>query len=453
MAISARYGRGRKRKHWSHHVVDAAYAAAGGVAGRMAKRMRRGPRTKRATAIRSRPRVGSRTKRRTALRHPKTDVAGTFVKCKDWKAKKFGKMSKRHQQFARKVNSVVYSQLPRATELYSYVFNLSGTDAGLTNSAVKYAQLCLDPLQRILAAPWYNGQLTALTKTGTTNPAGLERLLLQGGSVMGSFESATGPTVGSSTVDAIANGAVINIPSAGQEVMWRQSASSMKIQFKNVKSYALTLEVMLVKPKRAFGVSAQGDSTDIRGTDTGSAIGNQPTGWTLNTPRSMTPLEQFQIGLARVGGGGQLDAWTNPQISLCDSTDFNDYYNITHKCKVYLPPGGVVEKSVYHKGPRTLTATHLSNHLYDRRTTFMVIKYVPEVNLAPLSNNIPGAAVVQGVVQNGTTVDVVGTVYYRTSYKQMYGATPVARMNQHNNQVITTNVATGAPASVFAKNP
>ena len=56
------------------------------------------------------------------MMHKRTDVVGSFVKCKDWKTKKFGKIGKRFDKFSKKVNSVLYSELPRNTTLYSYGF-------------------------------------------------------------------------------------------------------------------------------------------------------------------------------------------------------------------------------------------------------------------------------------------------------------------------------------------
>jgi len=440
-----------KRKHWSQSALGAV-----GHGVRMAKRVHRAYRTAKRTYRAVSKRV-SRKPRKGALRRRKTDVIGTFVKCKDWKPKAFGKRSKKFQAFARKVNSVVYSELPRSTELYSYSWAISNT-SGVSNGAVKWAQFVLDPLQCAAGSNNVgNNQLAPSLYAATTNPAGLANMLRQENVYQTSVVSATGPTVLSSTFDREQINDNPNISARG-ECMWRQSASSMKIQFKNIKSYAMSLEMMVVKPKKAI----QGNMLKLQagGWQTDAAVQGfttHPVGWTAASPNGMTPLELGQLGLARVGAQGEtnnLHLWTNPMLSLNDSTDFNDFYKITHKCKVYLPPGGVVEKSFRHGSSRLLKSAHVTENLYDTRTSFVVIKYVPEVQLVETPAGVLlGGGVPSGVTENGSSEDLVGTVYYRMGFKQQYGSTPLSNVHQYNRQVISTNVVGGQPTSVHTKAP
>jgi len=438
---------GRKR-HWSQSALGAV-----GHGIRAAKRVHRAYKSARRVVRRFKTR---RAVKKGGLRRRKTDVVGTFVKCKDWKPKAFGKRSKKFQSFARKVNSVVYNDLPRATELYSYAWSVNNSSVGYgSNAAVKWFQFCLDPLQCAAGSNNVgNAQLVpALYATGT-NPAGITNILRQENVYMSSTTVATGPTVLSSTFDKVLTALNPEV-AANRECMWRQSASSMVVQFKNIKSYAMTLEVMLVKPKRAM----QGSMLKLQsgGWQTDGAVQGfttQPIGWATTSPNGMTPLELAELGLARVSGTTGLHLWTNPMLSLNDSTDFNDFYKITHKCKVYLPPGGVVEKSIRHGSSRLLKMAHVTENLYDSRTTFMVVKYVPEVQLLEtgLGSEL-GGGIPSGVVESESIIDLVGTLHYRMGFKQTFGATPLSNVHQYNRQVISNVVTNGQATSVHTKAP
>jgi hypothetical protein len=438
-----------KRKHWSQHALAGAGAAIG--AGRKVRqRVRRA--VKRISRTVSRFRKGRRP-----MRRKKTDVIGTFVKCKDWKPSKFGVKSKKYQSFARKVNSVVYDNLPRSTELYSYAWAVSNY-SNASNGATKWFQFVLDPLQAAIGS--YNignGQLQQDFVSEPGNPAGIGSILKQENVFKTSTAGVTGPTVLSSTFDK-QNNASIPIVNARKEVLWRQSASSCTVQFKNIKSYAMTLEVMIVKPKKAIQSTVLNSQTGGWNTDGAAATQlNRPTGWTFGDQMGMTPLELGQIGLARVGanaGGERLHLWNNKMLSLNDSTDFNDFYKITHKCKVYLPPGGVVEKSMYHGSARLLKMAHVTQNLFDKRTSFMVVKYTPEVQLLETPQGaILDAGIPSAVNENGSIVDLVGTINYRMGFKQIYGSDPQSNVHQYNRQVISSNVVGGIATSVHTKAP
>jgi len=438
-----------KRKHWSTHALHGAATAIGhGVRG--ALRVRRAYRTAR-KVIR---RVRSRQRGKGGLRRKKTDVIGTFVKCKDWKPKAFGKRSKKAAAFARKVNGVVYSELPRATELYSYAWAVDN-NAESPNAAVKWMQFVLDPLQAAAGSNNVgNAQIGIDSYAVNTNPAGIAGILRQENVYQSSTNAATGPTVLSSTFDKEIIGGNPKVW-GNREMQWRQNASTMKVQFKNIKSYAMTLEVMLVKPKKSICGSLLKLQTGGWQTD-GAVQGfaTHPAGWQTTSPNGMTPLELAELGLARVGGTQALHLWTNPMLSLNDSTDFNEFYKVTHKCKVYLPPGGVVEKSVYHGSSRTLRSSHVTENIFDKRTTFMLVKYVPEVQLleGALATSI-GGGIPCGVTENGVKTDLVGTLSYRMSFKQMVSATPLSNVHQYNRQVISNMVVGGQATSVHTKAP
>ena len=437
-----------KRKHWSQSALGAV-----GHGIRMAKRVHRAYKGARRVVRKFKSRrVGAKR----LLRRKKTDILGTFVKCKDWKPSKFGVKSKKHQAFARKVNSVVYDNLPRSTELYSYAWAVSNY-SNASNAATKWFQFVLDPLQAPTGS--YNignGQLVQNFVAEPGNPAGISAILRQENVFKTSTSPATGPTVLSSTFDkqVIAGNPIVP---ADKEALWRQSASSMTVQFKNIKSYALTLEVMIVKPKKAIQATMLNAQTG--GWMTDAAVQNfdtHPTGWTYGDQMGMTPLELGQIGLARVGANGatRLHLWSNKMLSLNDSTDFNDFYTITHKCKVYLPPGGVVEKSMRHGSSRLLKTGHVTQNLYDKRTSFMVVKYTPEVQLLEnTEGGILDAGIPSGVVENGADYDLVGTVNYRMGFKQFFGTAANSNVHQYNRQVISSNVVGGQATSVHTKAP
>jgi len=219
----------------------------------------------------------------------------------------------------------------------------------------------------------------------------------------------------------------------------------------------LTLEVMIVKPKKAIQSTMLNAQTG--GWMTDAAVQNfdtHPVGWAYGDQMGMTPLELGQIGLARVGAQGatRLNLWNNKMLSLNDSTDFNDFYKITHKCKVYLPPGGVVEKSMYHGSARLLKTAHVTQNLYDKRTSFMVVKYTPEVQLVETPAGVVlGGGIPSGVVENETDFDLVGTLNYRMGFKQFFGTAVNSNVHQYNRQVISTHTVGGQATSVHTKAP
>jgi len=383
------------------------------------------------------------------MQHKRTDVVGSFVKCKDWKAKKFGKIGKRMEKFSKKVNSVLYSELPRNTALYSYGFRVAGsTSTPGSNQIVKWFQVCLDPLQaRDAALNYANCQVSAENYVTLTNPAGVTPLYEQENAYGASTINVFGPTVMSSTWDKSGSG--LNVQ-PHRELQWRQSASSMRIQLKNIKSYGITVEIMLVKAKKRISRLAN-NAGQTYSTDNGIPRGTVfPTNWDNTSPNDMTPLELGQMGLARAGNNF---LWSNPLLSLNDSTDFNEHYTITHKCKAYVPGGGVVEKSLRHGSSRTLRNAHVAGHLYDGRTTFMVFKYIPEVQLLAntADTTILGPGVPSGVTENGSTVDIVGTVYYRMGFKQIFANQPYGLTDQYNRQITSHNVVAGLPVTTHGK--
>ena len=447
-------GKGVKR-HWSQ---SAAGAVGHGIT--MAKRLHRVVSKARQYKRVAKRFAGSLRQARRGQLKKKTDVTGTFVKCKDWKVKKFGKRTRRSAAFARKVTNVVYSGLPRSTELYSYAWAASNT-ASTSNTAVKWVQFCLDPLQAAFQSyNIANGQLSPSVVTEPGNPSGIAAILAQENAIGATVTAATGPTVSSSTFDKVVTGAGFQ-GAMNKEVLWRQTASQMRVQFKNIKSYAMTLEVMIVKPKRTMSKTVTTNNGVWYQTDAAALTGltQMPSGWVASDQQGMTPLELAQLGLARVGAdtdsGKRLYLWNNPMLSLNDSQDFNEFYKITQKCKVYLPPGGVVEKSIYHKGGRTLRAPHVTNNLFDTRTSFMVVKYIPEVQLLDVTGGeaILGPGVPRGVVENGSAHDLVGTVYYRMGFKQLYGPTPESNVHQYNRQIISSYITGGQATSIHAKAP
>jgi len=429
-----------KRKHWSQHALAGAGAALG-IGRRGRKRVR--------TAIRRVARK-FRTRRpvKRGLKRKRTDVIGSFVKCKDWKTKKFGKVSKAHEKFSKKVNGVIYSELPRNTSLYSYAFRVNGSPANQSNQLVKWFQICLDPLQaRDTAKNFANGQLAADGQMASSNPAGIFPLFEQE-TAYGSLTGVCyGPTVMSATWDK--SGVGINVQ-PHRELQWRQAASTLVVQLKNIKSYGVTLEIMLVKAKKRISRMAN-DLGQTYKTDNNTPQGTVfPTGWDNTSPNDMTPLELGQMGLARAGNNF---LWSNPLLSLNDSTDFNEHYTVTHKCKAYVPGGGVIEKSIRHGSSRTLKNAHVAGHLYDGRTTFMVFRYIPEVQLLAntLDTAILGPGVPVGVTENASLTDMVGTVYYRMGFKQIFANQPYGLTDQQNRQITSHNVVANLPVTTHGK--
>jgi len=437
---------GRKR-HWSQSALRGVGAAFG--AGRKVRqRVRR-------AVIRGGKRIISRLNRKKRGLNKKSDVLGTFVKCKDFQVKGRTRALKRHEKFAKKVNSVVYSNIPKNTELYSYAWQTHTPTTDLSNAAVKWFQFAVDPLNcESGSSNTGNCQLSAEAQVAGTNPAGVTRVLLQENAFGSTVAGAYGPTVMSSITDITnGTGALRPTGNANMETAIRQGPTHMRVQFKNVKSFGITIEIMLVKPKTKIGVSAFSKKSSMWQTDGAvSSIALAPTGWATTSPNNMTPLELAQMGLARKSfqSGQGVNMWTNPMVTLQDSSDFNEHYRMTHRCKVYVPPGGVVEKSVYHKGSRIVKSAHLSDYLHDTRTTFMVCKYIPEVQLVSIGAQ-PTAGLPEGDLQNGSPVDLVGTVNFRTSFKQFVTTTQSANMYQYNRQVISHNLVAGGATSIYSK--
>lgn len=434
------------KRHWSQAfargVARYGVGPAAGLAGRLYKRARRHGKS---VAVRRRPRMRVRrplTKGKKKLRQKKSDVLGTFVKCKDWRVKKFKDAALRRDKFARKVNSVVYGQIPRATNLRTYTFELSGSGTAY-RAPVVWAQFCLDALQ-----PGHHCSVASAVAglTGSSNPSGVVNLYYNHTGVpnVPVKTSVEGPCV---RTDCLAAGNVGTIDTDYKlQNYFRQGASSMTLQLKNVKSFGFTVEMFVVKPK----VRVANQSV--------LSTANLPAHYTGASFQEQTPLELFELGLCRQHDASELDpnrfthCWSTPQLSPRDSPDFNNVYSIHSKCKVYLPPGGFVEKHFCNPRGRTISSSHISDYRYDKRTTFVLLKYIAEPLLL---DNIAGDAVLGGgipvlVQEHNSTVDIVGAVYYRSSFKQMVTNVNQAQVDQINYGVISNNTTGGQATSVHA---
>lgn len=398
-------------------------------AGRLGLHKRRLPFVRPRRNVRRRFAGRSRTRTNRKYGKKKTDIVGTYTKCKDWKPRRINKAKmKKSMRFADKVKKVMYSDTKSKREVNSFALNVGGINTNANGQNVaSWFQFALDPLN---TAPSGNGHALRLNSSA--------RVAANAGGVEGLFQFATSyanpstaalpggmnPTISGICVDFTTLNSVQGATASSTN--YRIGPSYMKYQMKNVQSYGGTLELYTVKPKNKImntsrGVagesSMQGNQSVVGVTNTGTI----PSNYSGDTTYQGTPLEAANLGLNRVtvtGSSSLTDQYhmnNNVMFSLTDAPDFNMHYKIVARCKVYVPPGGLVERSLYHKNGRTVQSEHIQQNIADRNTTYIIGKWVPEVVA------LDGIGLYAGVAKGdpGTSVafDLAGVIHYRQTIK------------------------------------
>lgn len=391
-----------------------AVAAFGRVGSLNAKRVRKN----RFTSSRRVRRVRRTTKTLHRRRRPvkKQEFSGGFTKCykSQWRRPR---RSVRGRIFAKRVRNVILNDIPRQTEIRDYSWTMDDIPDGTSQTSVPhYFQFALD----YIGDETSNGALTAGQLNAAYNYE-VQPLLRKSNGVRNAqpvlLANYDAPTVSNAASVGLVPGNV-----TGGNVKFRKLYSSMKLTLKNPRSMALVVELYTVRPVRSMP----------HNTDVDNSYKWLP-----------SPLTAFYRGFAAVPSDGQIASLNVSGFSahatnelgtqLMDSPMFRDSYKITKKCRLYIPAGGLLEKSLIHKYSRMYSTEYLNRYALDRATEYLVGKcyYEPMVGASG-----------QGCAPVAPTTDVapmlIGYAQYRMTVKAIEEA---ARVERQNYQAVTIPVS------------
>lgn len=362
-----------------------------------------------------------RNVRRRLENRKRQEFSGGFTKCYKSKWRRPRK-SRRGKVFARRVRNVILNDIPRQTEIRDYSWTMDETPDGMNQTSVPhYFQFALDYIGDDTA----NGALTAGLLNAAWNYEVQPLLRKSAGTrnvqpvVLANYDA---PTVSNAASVGSVPGNV-----TGGNVKFRKLYSSMKLTLKNPRSMALVVELYTVRPVRSMP-----RNTDVE-----------------NTYRWLpSPLTAFYRGFAAVPSDGQTASLNVSGFSahatnelgtqLMDSPMFRDSYKITKKCRLYIPAGGMLEKSLIHKRSRMYSTEYLNRYAVDRGTEYLVGKCYYE----PMVGN--WSAGVCPVAPAGDVAPMlIGYAQYRMTLKAIEEAARVERQNYQDITIPMSTVVAG----------
>lgn len=444
-----------------------AVSTVAGLVGDMARRRFAGTYTRAKANARVHGRNVRRARANTRLRNRRrrtgkkyTDVDGTFVKCHDAKKRSVNrKKLRQRRKFAHRVNNIVHSNLPKAIELHDFSFAVQPNDTGTVSDHVAWFQFAVDAINVPVGGAGHAGKLSGYTATAG-NPSGYGQFL-QVSSSANPPQPSTGtsfvrnPTIMGTISDNFAS--LNNITAYGSRgtQKWRLGATYAKFQMKNVASYGGTLELYWVKPRRATPVINDDQAVNLRtrfnADYTGAELGDnpmRPPAYAAATLMQQTPLEVANLGLARMTQAAVNTNGSNmcchTMYGLADSYEFRQQFKIVKKCKVYMPPGGLVERSIYHKNGRTITTDYVGRYLHDSRTTYLVGRWLPEPTMVYVGGDTQAPGLPHGDSALNLAWDLVGTLSVKTVMKMLW-------TNQtQETELVRVNIPTGTTVPGYA---
>lgn len=438
------YRGGANRRHWSQ-------AALGGV-GALAARLAR-------TRLSMKRTANALAKRKYAKK--KTDVIGTFVKCKDSPKKPMTYRKKRRiirkKKFTRAVETVIHKNLPRNIEFNSFSWSLGGDNSTTQGpDFCKWFQFAINALNNgdYTNAKGHAGYISNYNATGA-NPSGYAQFLYCATTNKSPSEAVSvceNPTIGGTLVDFGA-ASTTSIPGSNQ-YRWMVGPGMMRYSVKNVSKYGGTLELFYVRPKAKIANNSSpnayinpGHKSNADKVGAQTTTNSRPTAYVAASQFNLTPLELANFGYCRQtqGSAGAENAHicNNNMFNLTDSKEFNDYFRVVWKCKAYVPPGGLIEKSIFERNGFSITNEYLASFISDSRTLYVVGRWIPEATIVTTVPGGPAPGIPQGDAE-AVSVDLVGTVSYRQQVQQL------PSVAAYDYTTVRVNMPTGLAATGYS---
>lgn len=328
-----------------------------------------------------RPRISSRIPGISAKQPAMNASNSAWTRCVDRR----GRRARRPGQitrFQRKVLSITNMLKPTTTLFTDFTFqvslaNVNQTTGAKWNQPIGWFQM---PLFDI-----YGGEVTGATDptlvrlvscgmsslvTSSSNPAGLRACAYTSTTSSGQNQTAVPYTHRGLLEDADQLG--FNFTEGKR--LW-VGKRSVNFQLRNPTDTGKKVIIYEVTSRTGVNKTWANPSTVSIG-----AGGLEGTSAPLVTGFDYTPLTCFAVGMQRKGTN-MGDMYQYKSVGLTDSPVFNEYFKIKKFCSVYLPPGGTVEKSFNRPKGYVVDTQSVQDKLYTKRSTFLVMKVVPEVIL------------------------------------------------------------------------
>lgn len=374
-------------------------------------------------------RTRTRTKRKSGVNS--SEFSSGFVKCYRRKAYNRRRVGRK---FVRKVKRAVLEDVPRNTWLTSTGFQLVNFSSSPWNNCM-WMQVGLDVVNADVV---YNiGQLD-----NAGNMQTIER-------VSAGFNTYSGPGAQNTGLKQIAFNAAFSpavLPASGGNSIFEKSYSSCQLVVKNPKPWGYTIEVYRIRPKRAMAISS-----DIQTTFQGPLEAfSKGLNYNITANEGIVKVDGT-IGGTVVSGGL---ACAHYSSNLQDSTLFQQYYRVTKRCKVAVPPGGTFEQWMKHPRLRRYSKRWLMSTIEDRNTEWIVMKVIPEPLVA---SETTGAyrtyPTLPLEVSSNEVHGIIGVVNYRYTIKHIQvpsdipvqhyqGAVPVSDVSHLVTGGVAGNVMT-----------
>lgn len=413
----------RRRKLGSMAVSLHKRRAAGTLLGRVAKRARM-------VAFRARSVTRTTTRRRVRRSTGKGEHVGVFTKCWNKRVRRFRRTAG-SRAFARRVRGVMSTDLSKVTALTErallWGIGLHADPSGTKRQRVGWLQLGLGVLQGQDYIQAYHDPYTM----SVANPAGLTSCVLQ------STEAANNNTLSSGVYSTIfqafqAPVGHTNPVVSGTCHRFRLGPRRMHVCLRNPFQYGFWLDIFYCRCKKTVR------KNELQDVATGTVGTTNYYGATSKFYGS--PLECMAYGYPFVSDVGSMYHGTVKQASPQESPTFRRYWNVTKHCRVYLPPGGTLEKALVQRGSRMVTSEYINQYTMDRMTEYLLFRVCPEVQFGSSATGIPMNV---GTGADGATPAIIGDVNWRYSYRQVQPYTENDEIGVEGYVPVTTSLKAG----------
>lgn len=423
-----------KRRHWSQGALGGIAGVTGGIAKQLYKRFRANPVGMGMGAAKALSRVRRVTRRvisrRRQLRPSRMDRTGVFTKCWDKKVPRRNRVAaKRYRRFAKRVRRVIDTDLARNCTLIDrgVQFNVGGAGVEATNFArCGWLQLGLGMIQGVT----YHQAIYDPALCQGSNPAGLASALIYGSA------GANNATIdgGQATTIATAYYSTQKPGNLDGVTRFRLEGRRMHVTLRNPQPYGFWLDIFYCRSKRLAS------KDDLLNTGTWGSKGTNFYG--VASDFYGTPLECMAMGYSYTSTDGCYYHGRTKHASPQESPVFNQRWRITKKCRVYLPPGGTLEKALVQHHTRMMTTQYLSQYCLDRDTEFLLVRAAPEVQMSNATGNWPGVPMKTG--ETGLFLHgIVGEASWRYNFRQVQDQLANDQIVNNNYQPVTTTLLAG----------
>lgn len=387
-------------------------------------------------------------KRRKVSKVSHDEKVGVFTKCWNKKVRRPNfKKVRRWKKFASKVRRAVDEELNYNKQLLEYglSFPISGTTTGTVTARVGWLQLALgavgdatntfdDNVNYLQSYAEYGSMTSA-------NPAGLVSCLKYGVA----DETWTSATGAETTIEKFANSAgLIDSTAVGFKVAGTAKVEvgpmRMHLTLRNPNIYGYWMDIFYVKTRKSV---KKGDNYQGPWGTAGTPASNNL--WDDSSFIGNTSIELMSQGYQFIASNGCKYHMETAHASPQESRIFNEVYKITKKCRVYLPPGGTIEKALVKKTRRVMTSDYLHRTCVDRGTEWLLIRAVAEVQISTSGTHLGAIPAQDNKIVSGFT-GLIGTVSWRMSAKQIKTSTSYDRQAV-NALVPVTKLLVGGQAA------